>query len=216
MIFLDTAKPDEVRKWAHLISGVTCNPLILSRERPNEDPMVILGELIDASSEVQGPRDVSFQVWSDIEDEMLDQANRIVGEGGIVKLPLNERGIKIADSVDSESDINRRVNFTGIMAASQIIIACEMRAEYASLFWGRAQSSKIDPEAVCRDTQCVRDTSTTKLLVGSIRGEGDIVPAFRAGADVVTVQPKILQDLIHHDRTESTIKEFLDAWRGAK
>jgi hypothetical protein len=32
----------------------------------------------------------------------------------------------------------------------------------------------------------------------------------------VTVQPAILQQLIHHDRTESTIREFLDAHAATK
>jgi transaldolase len=216
MIFLDTAKPDEVKKWAHLISGVTCNPLILSRERPGIDPAEVLNELMGAVSDTQEPNHLSFQVWSDDPDTMAQQAEEIVDAGAIVKLPMSEIGLKIADIFAGDRNDPRAVNFTGIMAASQVIIACEMHAAYASLFWGRAQGSKIDPEAVCRDTQLVRQRFDTKLLVGSIRGEGDIVPAFRAGADVVTVQPKILQELIHHDRTESTIREFLDAWRGAR
>lgn len=216
MIFLDTTKPEEVEKWAHLISGVTCNPLILSRERPSADPMEVLHELIEASDKVNGPGDVSFQVWSDDPDTMLEQAEQIVEAGAIVKLPMNQTGLKIADNFDYSPEEPRPVNFTGIMGESQLVIACHMYAAYASLFWGRAESSQIDPEAVCRNTPEIRARFPAKLLVGSIRGPGDIVRAFRAGADVVTVQPSTLEALIHHDRTESTIREFLDAWKGAK
>jgi len=216
MIFLDTAKPDEVRKWAHLISGVTCNPLILSRERPNSDPLTVLHELVDASDKVNGPGDVSFQVWSDDPDEMLEQANQIVQSGSIVKLPMNETGIKIADDFEYTPDTPRPVNFTGIMGAAQLIVACHMAAAYASLFWGRAESSQIDPEHVLEQTDRVTRNCYTRVLVGSIQGPGDVVDAFAAGAHVVTVQPAILQKLVHHDRTESTIREFLDAWRSAK
>jgi transaldolase len=208
MIFLDTAKPEEVKKWAHLISGVTCNPLILSRERPGVDPMVVCCELSDASDECQEPGDVSFQVWSSHIGEMHAQAKAIRECSVKVKLPLSESGLEVAG--DLLGDV-RPVNFTGIMSASQLIIACHMRAAYASLFWGRAQQSGVDPAAVCRDTQTIRDAFPTRLLVGSVRGPFDIVDAFRVGADVVTVQPAILQQLIHHDRTESTIREFLDA-----
>jgi transaldolase len=210
LIFLDTAKPEEVKKWAHLISGVTCNPLILSRERPGVHPMVVLRELLDAREGIQEPGDLSFQVWTSDESEMLDQGKHIVGDGAILKAPMNEAGMRLAGCFDGSP---RPVNFTGIMSAAQLIIACHMRAAYASLFWGRAEGSHIDPAHVCRQTQSIRDAFPTRLLVGSIRGPGDIVDAFANGADVVTVPPNILQQLIHHDRTESTIREFLDAHR---
>lgn len=213
MIFLDTAKPEEVRKWAHLISGVTCNPLILARERPGENPLDVLQELANVTAGVQAPNDLSFQVWSDVDDEATPQVNAILEAGAVVKLPLNEWGLEAAGTIDGDV---RRVNFTGIMGAAQLVIACHMRAAYASLFWGRAESVQIDPAHVCRTTQSIRDAFPTRLLVGSIRGPGDIVDAFAAGADVVTVQPAILQQLIHHDRTESTIREFLDAHRNAQ
>lgn len=216
MIFLDTCKPEEVEKWAHLISGVTCNPLILSRERPGVDPLVVLQELTDASNKINPPGTVSFQVWSSDDTEMTDQAHEIITFGAIVKLPMNESGLKIADNFDYDIDEPRPVNFTGIMGASQLIVACHMHAAYASLFWGRAQRSDIDPEAVCENTTRIRAKFPTKLLVGSVRGPGDIMPAFRAGADVVTVQPAILSQLVHHERTESTIREFLEAFRGAR
>lgn len=215
MIFIDTAKPEEVKRWAHLVSGVTCNPLILARERPGTDPMAVLHELVDASTGCQSPADVSFQVWVEDGPGMCNQARNILEADACVKLPMSEAGLIVADEMGMR-DKTRPVNFTGIMGASQLIIACHMRAAYASLFWGRAEQSQIDPAHVCRVTQSIRDAFPTRLLVGSIRGPGDIVDAFAAGADVVTVQPVILQQLIHHDRTESTIREFLDAHREAQ
>lgn len=212
MIFLDTAKPEEVKRWAHLISGVTCNPLILSRERPGVDPWQVCDELRDAVTKCSAPRDLSFQVWTEVPEDAAEQAHKLVDLGCVVKLPLNVWGTLIADEIELREP-TRPVNFTGIMSPGQVIVAAHMQAAYASLFWGRASDIGIEPADVCRNTQGIRDAFPTRLLVGSIRQVGDVVRAFAAGADVVTVQPEILERLVKHDRTESTIREFLDAYR---
>jgi len=35
----------------------------------------------------------------------------------------------------------------------------------------------------------------------------------RAGADIATITPKVLRQMVFHPKTEETIKEFDDAWK---
>jgi transaldolase len=57
-----------------------------------------------------------------------------------------------------------------------------------------------------------RDTES-RLICGSIRKPEDVEEIVTAGAHVVTITPKVLQQMPFHQKTEETIAEFDEAWK---
>ena len=56
------------------------------------------------------------------------------------------------------------------------------------------------------------DEEKAEIIAGSIRSPQDVPLAFSYGADIVTIKYETLLGMISHPRTESTIKEFDEAW----
>jgi transaldolase len=57
-----------------------------------------------------------------------------------------------------------------------------------------------------------RDRYMTEILVASVRHPGDVIEAARLGADVATMPPKVLQQLVQHPLTDKGLAAFLKDW----
>ena len=53
----------------------------------------------------------------------------------------------------------------------------------------------------------------TEVLVASVRSPQHVAEAAKLGADVVTLPPNVLKQLITHPLTESGLQAFLDDWK---
>ena len=53
----------------------------------------------------------------------------------------------------------------------------------------------------------------TEVLVASIRNPNHVIDAAKIGADVVTLPPNVLKQLISHPLTDNGLKAFLDDWK---
>ena len=56
----------------------------------------------------------------------------------------------------------------------------------------------------------------TQVLVASIRNVNHIVESAKIGADVATIPPSLFDKLIHHQLTDSGLKDFLKDWAETK
>lgn len=206
-IFIDTGDVDAIRDAQQfgIIDGCTTNPKILSSV-DDLDFESLMHKILDL---VDGP--VSIEVTSNDEDEMVEQAHRFDawGENAVVKLPMNEQGLRATHTVAAEGV---DVNVTACMAPNQALLAAKAGARYASIFMGRVGDMGYDAEQVIEQSMTLLDDYHTELIIGSVRKAYDINRAFLAGADIVTVPPEYIEQLIHHPRTESSINEFLEFW----
>ena len=64
----------------------------------------------------------------------------------------------------------------------------------------RSESSRSSKSAV-----------RTELIVGSIRTVGNVLDCYRAGADIVTITPAVLEKMLEHKFSRYTVQEFEDA-----
>ena len=55
-------------------------------------------------------------------------------------------------------------------------------------------------------------TLNTEILVASVRHPMHVVEAAKIGAEVVTVPPKILRQLVNHPLTDKGLAAFLADW----
>ena len=223
MFYLDSSDPKEVEdlfKWG-VLSGVTTNPLIISREMPGADLEETIKAILAVST---GP--VSVELTEPTAMAMADEAERRWSwdwDRLCIKVPVNDLGLQVIRLLRTRekryqkegSRKELRINATCIMTPMQALLAAMAGADYVSLFWGRIADLQVNPAHVVRLTReslSGRGYGKVEVIVGSIRQAGDVSCALSAGADIVTVPPQILRQLVHHPRTAETIREFNEAW----
>ncbi|MBW2671978.1 MAG: fructose-6-phosphate aldolase [Deltaproteobacteria bacterium] len=221
-LFLDTANLDEIREIAELgvIRGVTTNQKILLKSGVSYDNYKeVIREICEL---VQGPVSVELTRTYAPVHSLVSEARELAEINGwvVVKVPMwsDGRGLAVINQL-SEMDI--KTNATCLMSARQGVLAAEAGATYVSLFYNRMieelSTRTLAMEEIFRMRTYLEDHDLdTKIIAGSIRNPNDVMECFNAGAHIVTVPYKHLKALIPHPRTESTIREFDEAWEKLK
>ena len=216
-IFIDSSDPKEIKDlfgWG-VLSGVTTNPLIISKEQPDAD----LGDVIKEVLKVSWG-DVSVELTTETEAEMIAEAavyhawdpKRIC-----IKVPMSEHGLRVVHALTQKGV---KTNVTCLMAMNQAYLAALAGATYVSIFSGRVRDMGYNVFPVIETTRKVLDREGlgAKIIVGSMRHMMDVNEALEAGAHCPTITPPILRKMVWNPRTIETINEFNTAWanRGKK
>jgi len=111
-----------------------------------------------------------------------------------------------------------RVNVTLIFSANQGLLASKAGASFISPFIGRLDDLGQRGMDLVEDLVKIRDNYSLKseVLVGSIRHPQHVLEAAKAGADIATMPPEIMEKMVHHPLTDSGLKRFMDDWEKAK
>jgi transaldolase len=210
-LFLDTGDVREITRWLSygVIDGVTTNPSILLASGRYDVP-----EASREIAELLGERPLSVEVTSDEPEEMLAQAREFASWAPniVVKVPVeNSGGRPCLDVVHRLAGGGVRVNVTACLSFGQAMLAAKAGATFVSLFAGRISDEGHDPAHVIGLTTgwLERWKFRTKVIVGSIRAPINVQEAAVAGAHVVTVPPKLLQQLADHKYSRFTAAQFL-------
>ncbi len=211
-IFLDSSDLNEVRQFVAtgIVSGITTNPLIISKENPGVDLKTHILEIVSMSKVP-----ISVELTTETEAEMLAEAREYAKwhpKYVVIKVPMTEIGMRVTNVLEEKD--KTPVNVTCVMSFNQAYLAALAGATYVSIFSGRVRDMGYDPAPVIEETRAVIDREKLKaqIIVGSIRHMGDVNEALLAGAHIVTVPPAILRKMFSHPRTTETIREFNEAW----
>ncbi len=210
-IFLDTSDIDIIRKHCEtgLIDGVTTNPTLMMQAGRN--PVKVIS---DISSLFESDASISAEVVADSAEEMITQAKQYysINDNITIKVPCNYEGLK-ACRVLSSKDIN--VNVTLIFSLNQSILAAKSGATYISPFIGRCEDNDIDGIDLISSIRKVFNLNniSTNILAASIRNIDHINESFKAGADIVTIPPKVFEEMYHHDLTDQGLAQFDKDWK---
>lgn len=199
-IFLDSSKVEEAKKWMPVIDGATTNPSILLKDGTTD---------IYEFCKVMYPKPVSVEACGDFKTGARKYHSGI--PNAVIKVPLlAPDGSDNLWIVKTLSEEGIPINCTALMSLSQVILATKAGARYVSLFAGRVEDEGGD--SPCMIADCVDflngEGAETELIVGSIRTVGNVLDAVRAGAHVVTIPPAILEKMLFHSRSLSTVREF--------
>jgi transaldolase len=203
--FLDSANLEDIKKASEfgVIDGVTTNPSLIAKEGvPIEEQIRKICDLIDG--------DVSAAIVSTNAKDMVVEGRRLAGihQNVVVKTPLNREGIK-ATSILSREGI--RTNVTLCFSAAQALLAAKAGAYIVSPFVGRIDDIGWPGLNLIRDIAAIYEKGgyKTQILAASIRGALPVVEAAKAGAQIVTLPHKILDQLFNHPLTEIGLEQFL-------
>lgn len=208
-IFLDTADIQEVKDLVGtgLIDGITTNPsLVASAGKPFADILRDLTRLV--------PGPVSAEVTAMDVETMIIQGKKLaaIAENIVVKVPLTMDGLK-ACKVLSDEEI--MVNVTLCFSAPQALLAAKAGATYISPFVGRLDDNGWDGMQLIQDICQIYDNYgfATEVLAASVRHPQHILAAAMAGADVVTIPPKVFRQLYQHPLTDKGLDMFMKDWQ---
>ena len=211
-IFLDTADTEVISKHfaTGLIDGITTNPSQIRKS--GRDPEDVYQELIDL-----GVKDISMEVVGN-GIEMAREGERLFkkfGERATIKVPCTPDGL-YACRVLSKNLI--KVNVTLIFSAAQAILAAKAGATYVSPFVGRLDDNSIAGLEVVRSISEIFRIHgiRTQVLSASIRTVQRAVRSWYNGAEVVTMPPKVFEDMYNHVLTDKGLEIFDNDWKAVQ
>lgn len=226
MLFIDTAQPEEIKKYRQmgLISGITTNQKIFLKENCKNFKERIK-ELAKVSGEL--PLNLELTHTSGTDKELKTEALNFYesAKNVVIKVPMwgDGRGLRIAKRLKK---VGVPVNITCCITTEQAILASLADVRYVSLFFNRIIDYNLSQKFSLREAyqiacETLSDTreylntigSTTQIIAGSIRDPTDVTSCLISGADIVTVPPKILEQMFQHPKTDETILEFDQAWK---
>jgi transaldolase len=206
-IFIDTANLNEIRKAKALglVDGVTTNPTLLAKEGEEAESLIR-----KISKEVAGP--VNVEVIGTTFEAMVKEAKEMAtwGEEIVIKIPINQEGLKTAKQLSSEGI---RTNVTLVFSASQAILAAKAGATYICPFLGRLDDigfNGLDLIQQIREIYDNYDEFETQIVVASVRNPIHVIEAGLLGAEIVTIPPAIIEQMVKHPLTEKGIAQFLE------
>ena len=208
--FIDTADVTEIKELAKngLLDGVTTNPSLIKKSGRNINE--VIKEICDI---VPGP--VSAEVTATKYNEMLKEAEilKSLAKNVTIKVPLTLDGLKACKTLRNEEVL---VNVTLCFSANQALLAAKAGASFISPFVGRLDDIGVDGMNLISDICQIYSNYpnlNTEVLVASIRSPQHVLEAAKLGADVVTLPPNVLKQLITHPLTENGLQAFLDDWK---
>jgi len=206
-IFIDTANLNEIRRVnaLGLVDGVTTNPSLLAKE--GEETEALIRKI---SKEVMGP--VNVEVTGTSCEEMVREARVMAtwGEEIVIKIPINPEGLKAVKALSSEGI---HTNVTLIFSASQAILAAKAGATYVCPFLGRLDDISFNGLELIRQIREIYDNYDeieTKIIVASVRNPIHVIEAGLLGAEIVTIPPAIVEQMVRHPLTDKGIAQFLE------
>lgn len=232
-IFIDTGNLDDIKKYAAygFIDGCTTNPALLAKEGNTDVKEAVLKicEVMD------GP--VSVEVISRDSETMFKEAVEIskIHYNVIVKVPATSEGFKclklirdynkerdeLIEKEPEGSDFTNippeiRTNFTLVYTSSQALLAAKLGATYVSPFTARLDVGSVDGAGLQLIEEIRRIYNNynfkTKILAASMRTSSFVRAVALAGADVATVPPASMDDMINNELSENALSGFLAGW----
>ena len=211
-IFLDTADTEVIRKYFEtgLVDGVTTNPSLIMKS--GRDPEEVYQEIKDI-----GVKDISMEVMGNFV-EMYAEGSRLsqkFGDVCTVKVPCTREGLRVCKAL---SDEGVKVNVTLIFCASQAILAAKAGATYVSPFVGRLDDQSVAGLEVVRSITGLYQIHgiRTQVLSASIRSVQRVVRSYYNGAQIVTMPPKIFDQMYDHILTDKGMEIFDNDWKSVQ
>jgi transaldolase len=206
--FVDTADTNDIADLAAtgLLDGVTTNPSLIAKS--GRDFLEVTKEICGL---VDGP--VSAEVVALDHEGMMREAEilRKIADNVCIKVPLTIDGLKTCKKLTSDGTL---VNVTLCFSANQALLAAKAGASFVSPFVGRHDDNGFDGMDLIRDIRLIYDNYAfeTEILAASIRHPVHVLECARIGADVATMPPAVIRNLVKHVLTDKGIEGFVADW----
>jgi len=200
------------------IKGLTTNPTLM-RKAGIQDYKKFAKDVLAEIHE----KPISFEVFSDNLEEMIEQAIEISSWGSNVnvKIPItNSQGIETTEAIRELSSRGISLNITALLTTEQVekvvnVLDIDSPA-FISVFAGRIADTGRDPIPVMKDALKIMEYKPkSELIWASPRELLNVIQANEIGCHIITATSDILKklDIIGKDLAEyslETVKMFRD------
>jgi len=208
---LDTANLDQIKRAFDLypMSGVTTNPSIISKE--NRSFLDILKGIREIIGE---DKMLHVQAVSLKAEDMVKEAeylNKTIGGNLYIKIPVIHEGIK-AMKILKKKGI--KITATAIFTAEQALMAAVAGAEFVAPYVNRIDNITGNGTGVVAQIVKLFEINhiDAKVLAASFKNVQQIHEVILAGAQSVTVNAELMNGLLKHPLTESSVNQFVLDW----
>lgn len=198
------------------IKGLTTNPTLM-RKAGIQDYKKFAKDVLAEIHE----KPISFEVFSDNLEEMIEQAIEISSWGSNVnvKIPItNSQGIETTEAIRELSSRGISLNITALLTTEQVekvvnVLDIDSPA-FISVFAGRIADTGRDPIPVMKDALKIMEYKPkSELIWASPRELLNVIQANEIGCHIITATSDILKklDIIGKDLAEyslETVKMF--------
>ena len=213
-ILLDTADLEKIEYFNlhYPIEGVTTNPTILSKEG---------GDVVELLHKIRAiigdDKELHVQVTEKTFENIVAEAEAIVrafGKNTFVKIPATDVGLRATKYL---SDRGIGVTVTAVLTAAQGMLASNSGASYVAPYISRSENLCADGVGTVADIAEIFSKSNTKtqILAASFKTAKEVLDVAVAGCHAATIGSTIMQMLITHTTTDTSILGFDRDWREA-
>ncbi|NRA73827.1 MAG: fructose-6-phosphate aldolase [Rickettsiales bacterium] len=209
-IFLDTTDLNEIKFFNDIgiIDGITTNPSLIAKSGKGIFKVIKqICEIVSGS--------VSAEVVSSDTEGMIEEGLRLskIASNVAIKIPMTWEGLKACKYLSGKGI---KVNVTLCFSGTQALLAAKAGASFVSIFVGRQDDISNDGIQIVSDIKEVYDQYpgiNSQVLVASVRHPLHVYNAAQIGADICTIPPKIMKQLLDHPLTVSGIRKFLQDFK---
>ena len=218
-IFCDIADYKTIKQFnkKKIVNGFTTNPSLMRLAGAKNYKEYCL-KLLKACNK----KPISFEVFADNFNEMLDQALKINswGKNVYVKIPVvNSNGKFTGPLIKKLSDRGIKLNITAVYSYEQTIrvFNClnKKSKSIISIFAGRMADKGKDPLPIFKKSiSKVKNYKNIEILWASTREAYNYLQAKELGCQIITMPPKIINQVSNFGKsfnqlTLETVKGFL-------
>ncbi len=203
--FLDTADLAEIRRFAAmgLLDGITTNPSLIAKSGKSREQIIpAICEIVD------GP--ISAEVIATEHHAIVAEGRKLaeIHKNVTVKVPMTGDGLAACRDLTRDGTM---VNVTLCFTAVQALLAAKAGATFISPFIGRLDDLGMTGLELIEDIREIYDNYgfKTEILVASVRSPQHVRISAKIGADVCTLPPNVMDQLLKHPLTDIGLEKFL-------
>tara|TARA_B110000211_G_scaffold41327_1_gene42907 strand:- start:2615 stop:3313 length:699 start_codon:yes stop_codon:yes gene_type:complete len=218
-IFCDSADYKTIKFFNNksIVDGFTTNPSLmrLSGAKNYKDYSFKILKICKK-------KPISFEVFADEPEEILEQAYKINkwGRNVYVKIPVvNSKGIFMGPAIKELSFKGIKLNITAVYTLEQVkkIFKCldKKTKTIISIFAGRMADKGKDPLPIFKKSILImKKYKNIEILWASTREAYNFIQAKQIGCNIITMPPKIINQINSFGKSSSqltleTVKGFL-------
>ena len=218
-IFCDIADISSIKKFNNksIVKGFTTNPSLM-RKAGAKDYKSYSKQILKVCKN----KPISFEVFADDQDSMIEQGRKINswGKNVYVKVPVVNSKNKFSGNVIKElNSKNIKLNITAVYTAKQtekiLKLINKKTKVIISIFAGRAGDTGKDPiPEFTKSIKLAKKFKNVEILWASVREPYNYLQAKQVGCHIITIPPTVIEKIEKFGKsfnqlTIETVKAFL-------
>ena len=225
-IFCDIADISSIKKFNNksIVKGFTTNPSLM-RKAGAKDYKSYCEQILKVCTN----KPISFEVFADTQDSMIEQGKKINswGKNVYVKVPVVNSKNKFSGNVVKElNSKNIKLNITAVYTAKQtekiLKLINKKTKVIISIFAGRAGDTGKDPvPEFTKSIKLAKKFKNVEILWASVREPYNYLQAKQLGCHIITIPPAVIEKIEKFGKsfnqlTIETVKAFLEDSKKSK